>query len=122
MAAKNGDKGIVVNWKGAKLSSYGETFDAALKVKDSEVEEFIQAFVKAGMSREILLGNLGYLGGYYDPKVSNKIYKKFNTTHPFFGNLGSISPKEAYAVGKKIGEKTVKKVKKKVVKGNEKKK
>jgi hypothetical protein len=119
--AKNGDKSIVVNWKGAKLSNYGDTFDAAIKVKDSEVEEFIQAFVKAGMTREIFLANLGYLGGYYDPKTANKIYKKFNTQHPIFADLAVITPQEAYDIGKKIGAESVKKTKKKA-KGNEKKK
>jgi hypothetical protein len=112
---ETGNKNIVVEWRGVKLSRYSDTFAAALKIKDSEVDAFLDAHEKAGIPRGIALSNLSYFAGYYDAKTAAKFYKKFNSVHPIFGKV-SITPKEAFKAGKQAGQKAVvRKTKRKAV-------
>ena len=110
---ETGNKNIVVEWRGVKLSRYSDTFAAALKIKDGEVDAFLDAHEKAGIPRAIALSNLSYFAGYYDAKTAAKFYKKFKSSHPIFGNV-TVTPEEAFKAGKKVAKKKpVKKAKKK---------
>jgi hypothetical protein len=107
-----GNKNIVVEWRGVKLSRYSDTFAAALKIKDGEVDAFLDAHEKAGIPRAIALSNLSYFAGYYDAKTAAKFYKKFKSSHPIFGNV-TVTPEEAFKAGKIMGKTIAKKAKKK---------
>lgn len=99
------DKKIVVEWKGKKIESYGDMWDAATKIRDpQEAEAFIQAHEKAGMKREIFLSNLGYWGGYYSHEARSKVYRVFHTSHPVFGERQPTA-KEAFDAGKDLHKK-----------------
>lgn len=52
--------------------------------------------------------NLGYVAGYYDHKVRERVERLFRCAHPVFGKIkenGPPSQKEAFKRGKEIGAK-----------------
>lgn len=103
---------IVVPWKGKNIRTYTEAMDAAIAIaklknkekRAKEAKAFIDAYVKAGMKREIALSNLGYMAGYYNAKIADMIYQTFQASHPIFG-IKHPTPEEAFAKGQKRGRK-----------------
>jgi hypothetical protein len=87
-------------WKGQKLNGYQEIVALALKLEGTEQEEFVEAYCRSGVyARQ----NMGYISGYYDRETSDKIMKIFKTAHPIFGTTHP-EPKDAFEMGKKLGE------------------
>jgi hypothetical protein len=89
-----------MNWKGKELKTYPEIIDFALKLKEPEQGEFVEAYAKSGPHA---LGNVGYFSGYYDAKTAEKIMSVFKTAHPIFGTRRPDAT-EAFEQGKKLGE------------------
>ena len=92
-------------WKGQSLTTMHEVFEAALKCENKkEAEQFLQTYVKSGVSEVVAKSNLGYFAGYYDEETSKKIYDLFGAAHPVFG-MTWPTPEEAFKMGVKLGEK-----------------
>ena len=87
-------------WKGKTFEGYEEIINTALKLKDEEQAQFVEAFCARGpYARQ----NIGYMAGYYDHKTAARIYQVFQTAHPFFGTKHPTG-KEAFEMGRKMGE------------------
>jgi len=93
----------------------GEKYGPAMEITDQlkagqYFEELVQHSMSFGNSREeaeaIEKQNLGYYAGYYDSQTRARVEILFNTKHPYFGAIAEGQPtqKEAYEMGKKLGE------------------
>lgn len=95
-------------WKGKELTKMIEVFEAALECKNKkEASEFLQTYVRSGVTEDVAKSNLGYFAGYYDKETSKKIYDLFGAAHPIFGQTWP-TPEEAFKMGVKLGEKAKK--------------
>jgi len=79
--------------------TYAEQFESALRCKtpedatawlNREVTRYKTKFgIEPEEARRTILINLGYMAGYYDRSVGEKIESLFGARHPIFG---AISP------------------------------
>lgn len=93
--------------------TYGATLSPAMEITDhEEAKAYFDELVRQNMKRwgqaleratEVTKINLGYFAGYYDNETMARVNKLFATTHPIFGNIAP-TPKEAFELGKKLGE------------------
>lgn len=80
-----------------------------------EAQKLVRAEVAAVMrsrplllkeqARSIVLGNIGYLVGYYGRTEAARLLDLFDTRHPYFGAIEDWpkTPEEAIAMGMKVG-------------------
>lgn len=88
-------------YKGQKFEKFTEIIEHALSLKSSWQEEFVEAYAKSG---PYALQNVGYVSGYYPSEKAQEILRVFKTAHPIFGTRTNVSPEEALAAGKALGE------------------
>ena len=73
--------------------TYREQFESAMKCEtedeaktwlDAEVKRCVFAYGQSpDEARMVILHNLGYMAGYYDPSYSQKVFNLFGAHHPF---------------------------------------
>ncbi len=80
--------------------SYQDIINHALKLEGDEQARFVKA---ALASHEQAKANIGYFSGYYKDHEAIEICRIFGTEHPYFGKK-TMSHREAYELGKKMGE------------------
>ncbi len=100
-----------------KTKTIGEKYDPAMKIVDQKkadayFEELVQHCIGFGKTRaeaeQIEHANLGYYAGYFDNETRERVEKLFKCAHPIFGKIaekGAPSPKKAFEMGMKMGEK-----------------
>src|SRR3989304_6422117 len=93
--------------------TYGATLEPAMRITDTqEAQEYLEELIVQNMKRwgqtreratEVTKINLGYFAGYYNNEIMARVNKLYSTVHPIFGATAPTS-KEAFEMGKKIGE------------------
>ena len=92
--------------------TYGEQFNEAMKCETveqanawvaKEVERYLREFGKSPEeAHQIILSNLGYMAGYYDHEVAQKVHHLFGAIHPIFGSSTyhkDMTPKQCFKKG-----------------------
>lgn len=95
--------------------TYAQQFDSAMKCKtrkeaqvwfEKEVRRYwVEHGIKKTKAMEIILSNLGYMAGYYDRSVSEKVWKLFGAEHPVFGppdKAVKLSPENCARLGMEL--------------------
>jgi len=94
--------------------TYQEMFDSAMKcTTKEEADAWMDAEVSRRVSdepsvpdseaRDVIKSNLGYMAGYYDDSVRDKVRDLFGALHPIFGDHRP-TPQEAFRLGFELGE------------------
>lgn len=93
-------------WKKSVLRTTREWFDAALKCESKEeAAQFQKVFLKeSSASEQAFKDTIGYLAGYCDQAVLDKVVQLFDAEHPVFGKT-LPGPERAFAIGLEIGRK-----------------
>ena len=90
-------------WRGRCLESWDSILDEIVKVNTrQEAQNFLEAYAK-DVGMEVARENIGYYCGHLKRVEQEKIYRLFNVTHPFLGNI-DLTPEEIFALGQKLGE------------------
>src|SRR5882672_6581023 len=92
--------------------TYGEQFKEASACETKEqADEWLAAEIERyrvdygqdePKAKSVIMGNLGYMAGYYDDATAKKINRLFGATHPIFGGdnyHNTVTPEQAYEVG-----------------------
>jgi hypothetical protein len=61
------------------------------------------ASITRAEAAEIARSNIGYMAGYYDKPVRDRMFKLFKCEHPVFGTT-EPSPQEAFEAGQRLGK------------------
>jgi hypothetical protein len=79
------------------------TPEQAVAFVDSEAKRLCEEEERTDYAnvRGIVLSNIGYFSGYYEPKRMAEIQQLFNTSHPIFGRYAP-TPDEAFEAGTKV--------------------
>lgn len=95
--------------------TYGQKYDPAMKITtQEEADEYFEILVEhtmrireGGCTREeaesIERANLGYIAGYYDDEVRERVERLFNCAHPVFGKIsenGRPTAEQAFQAGR----------------------
>lgn len=106
-----------------KTKTVGELYGPAMKVDTKEEAEemlleitcYIRSRDTEGKTEEQITNiakcNLGYYAGYYDHDTRRRVERLYECAHPVFGSIAANGPptaSEAFAAGKKLGEKAAK--------------
>ena len=71
-----------MKYKGVEYETYPSIINHALSLKGREQELFVRAYLRSG---KYARANIGYVSGYYSPRMMKKIQRIFKTAHPIFG-------------------------------------
>lgn len=88
-----------MEWRGKRIQNAGELTDAiaAIRTKE-EAAEFLELYIASGVPRATARQNIGYLAAYNSREVAQRIWKLFDTSHPFFGTDWP-TPERAFEMG-----------------------
>lgn len=90
-------------WKNKELKTVGDHIEAMRNLKGQrEPKKFIDLVRQENPQHANR--NIGYLTGYFNGEDAKRLRSWLMVSHPFFGDL-SPSPKEAFQLGKWMGEK-----------------
>jgi len=102
----------------SKVRSVDEQFKEALSCKTREEADIWFEKEVAKMQYECSLSyfeasstlrdNLGYMAGYYDPEVAEKVFELFGAVHPVFRCVDyreRYTAEEVFRMGYKLGDK-----------------
>lgn len=97
------------------MKTYGQMMDEALhcdtreqadawleREADDMMREYPQQFTLDDAKKLIRI-NLGYMSGYYDMDVAQRVYELYDAEHPVFGTpamRAKVTPEDAFAAGK----------------------
>jgi len=81
---------------GANACKTREEADAWMR---AEIARYLYEFgVPAKEAKQVILGNIGYMAGYFGNETRDRIYRLFGAEHPIFGTKHP-TPEEAFQAG-----------------------
>lgn len=91
-------------WKGKRVETWGDLGAAAAALRtQKEAAEFMALYRKE--NPKYADANIGYLAGYYSQKTMARILRLCRTSHPVFGTVTNLTPKQAFQKGVSLGKK-----------------
>ena len=95
-------------------ATIGEIYGPAMEIKDyQEAQEYLRMLIDRQKkywhrteeeAMRIEMMNIGYYAGYYDAETAERVYKLFDTAHPFFGTT-TPTLEEAIITGMQMAKK-----------------
>lgn len=102
------------SWYGESLESMNDIWEEVVHIVElgdellakefiDDYGTFIESTNECEDGRWVAMQNIGYMAGYYDEDIRQKVYQFFEVEHPIFGTR-TPTPEEAFEEGKKLGE------------------